>query len=144
MKRLIYLLFLITLIAAHSSYATRAQAQSETKGDDKSEIGKVVVTHSKLTGIGDEKDVMRRDPSDVIKVGDLYYVWYSKGTISPGYDATVFYATSTDGKDWTEKGESVVRGPEGEWDGASVFTPNILVAEGKYYLFFTGTSRPFH
>jgi len=36
---------------------------------------------------------MRRDPSDVIKVGDLFYVWYSKGKIAPGYDATVWYAT---------------------------------------------------
>ena len=45
---------------------------------------------------------MRRDPSDVIKVGDLFYVWYSKGKISPGYDATLWYATSPDGK--TKKG----------------------------------------
>ena len=34
----------------------------------------VVVSHSQLEGIGEEPGVMRRDPSDVIKVGDLYYV----------------------------------------------------------------------
>ena len=39
----------------------------------------VTVTHSKIEGIGAEAGVMRRDPSDVIKVGDLFYVWYSKG-----------------------------------------------------------------
>ncbi len=61
------------------------------------ETATVKVTHSALQGIGAEKGVMRRDPSDIIKVGDLYYVWYSKGKISPGYDATVWYATSTDG-----------------------------------------------
>ncbi|WP_372845710.1 family 43 glycosylhydrolase [Pontiella sp.] len=107
------------------------------------EFKTVNVTHSELTGIGAEKGVMRRDPSDVIKVGDLYYVWYSKGTISPGYDATVWYATSADGVSWTEKGMALAKGEPGSWEGASVFTPNILVAEGKYWLFYTGTSRPF-
>lgn len=86
---------------------------------------------------------MRRDPSDVIKVDELYYVWYSKGTISPGYDATIWYATSTDGRDWTEKGMALSKGEVGSWEGASVFTPNILVAEGRYWLFYTGTSRPY-
>ena len=103
----------------------------------------VKVTHSELQGIGAETGVMRRDPSDVIKVGDSYYVWYSKGTISPGYDATVWYATSTDGQQWTEKGMALAKGEAGTWEGASVFTPNILVAEGRYWLFYTGTSRKF-
>lgn len=85
---------------------------------------------------------MRRDPSDIIKVGDLYYVWYSKGSQTSGYDATVWYATSPDGQQWTEKGVAIEKGApgSGSWDEASVFTPNILVAEGKYWLFFTGIS----
>ena len=106
-------------------------------------LKKVEVAHSKLQGIGQEKGVMRRDPSDVVKVGDLYYVWYSKGKISPGYDATVWYATSPDGVNWTEKGMALAKGEPGTWEGASVFTPNILVAEGKYWLFYTGVSRKF-
>jgi len=84
---------------------------------------------------------MRRDPSDIIQVDGLYYVWYSKGKIAPGYDATVWYATSSDGSNWTEKGEAVARGGKGAWDEASVFTPNILVAEDKYWLFFTAISK---
>jgi beta-xylosidase len=103
----------------------------------------VIVTDFNLKGIGLEKDVMRRDPSDIIKVGDLYYVWYSKGKISPGYDATVWYATSTDGKKWTEQGMALAKGKPGSWEGASVFTPNILVAEGKYWLFYTGVSQEY-
>ena len=122
------------------SLATPAIAD-ETPTQTESKM--VTVVHSELQGIGVEKDVMRRDPSDVIKVGDLYYVWYSKGKISPGYDATVWYATSTDGHNWNEKGESLAKGSEGSWDAGSVFTPNILVAEGRYWLFFTGTSKPY-
>ena len=112
-------------------------AQEPTKGVWKAE-------YSDVEGIGKEKGVMRRDPSDIIKVGDLYYVWYSKGTISPGYDATVWYATSKDGHKWTEKGMALDKGKKGTWEGASVFTPNILVAKDKYWLFYTGTSRDFH
>lgn len=106
-------------------------------------IGFVDVEYSDATGIGAEKGVMRRDPSDVIKIDDLYYVWYSKGKISPGYDATVWYATSPDGHQWTEKGMALDKGEPGTWEGASVFTPNIMIAEGRYWLFYTGTSKEF-
>jgi len=110
-----------------------------TYGQDK----KASFKYTHLSGIGAEKGVMRRDPSDVIKVGSLYYVWYTKGTISPGYDGTVWYATSKDGYSWEEKGMALAKGKQGTWEGASVFTPNILVANNKYYLFYTGTSKPY-
>lgn len=87
--------------------------------------------------------VMRRDPSDIIKVDDLYYVWYTKGNFYHEYDATIWYATSPDGHTWTEKGEVLERGSKNSWDEQSVFTPNILVAEGKYWLFYTGVAKPF-
>jgi predicted GH43/DUF377 family glycosyl hydrolase len=103
----------------------------------------VSISHSALTGIGIEQGVMRRDPSDIIKVDDLYYVWYSKGKISTGYDATIWYATSSDGHHWTEKGQALAKGKIGSWEAESVFTPNILVAEGRYWLFYTGTSKPY-
>lgn len=114
-------------------------------GSQRADEGNSVITfkYTPLSGIGQEDGVMRRDPSDVIKVGDLYYVWYSKGKISPGYDATVWYATSQDGLDWTEQGMALAKGKHGTWEGASVFTPNILVAEGKYWLFYTGVSREY-
>ena len=89
------------------------------------------------------KDPGRRDPSDIIKVGDVYYIWYTKGKLRHGYDATIWYATSPDGHTWTEKGEALVRGSVGRWDEQSVFTPSILVAEGKYWLYFTAVPKPF-
>ncbi|GAA3651367.1 family 43 glycosylhydrolase [Flavivirga jejuensis] len=96
-----------------------------------------------ISGIGKEEGVMRRDPSDVIKIDNLYYVWYSKGKIATGYDATIWYATSKDGYDWEEQGIALDKGKEGTWEGASVFTPNILIAKKKYYLFYTGVSKPY-
>ena len=101
------------------------------------------IRFSTAAGIGPEEGIMRRDPSDIIKVDDLYYLWYTKGRVAHGYDATVWYATSANGHKWTEKGESLARGPKGSWDEQSVFTPNILVAESKYWLFYTAVPKPF-
>ena len=103
----------------------------------------MAIALSPAEGIGPEKGVMRRDPSDIIRVGGLYYVWYSKGHQDHGYNATVSYATSEDGNRWTERGEVLARGPKGSWDEQSVFTPNILVAGGRYWLFYTAVPKPF-
>ena len=108
--------------------------------------GQVVEVEYKTSAaerLGPEEGVMRRDPSDIIKVGDLYHVWYTKGAQNSGYDATIWYATSADGHTWTEQGEALARGPQGSWSEQSVFTPNILVARGRYWLFYTGVPKPF-
>lgn len=106
----------------------------------------LTVSFSPADGLGPQKGVMRRDPSDIIKADGRYYVWYTKalGNVQSGYDATVWYATSPDGHTWTEQGEALARGPVGSWDEQSVFTPNILVAKGKYWLFYTAAPKPFH
>ncbi|NQU21220.1 MAG: hypothetical protein HQ567_08055 [Candidatus Nealsonbacteria bacterium] len=83
-------------------------------------------------GIGRERDVTRRDVSDVIQVGDVYYIWYSKvdhGKLGPelrrlkhtGYVATIWYAVSNDeGHSWEEKGQGIrwgicMKDPGGPW-----------------------------
>lgn len=106
----------------------------------------------KITGIGFQEGVARRDPSSIIKVDGLYYVWYTRtpeGIPVVGFSeandtlraypwdlADIYYATSPDGYDWTEQGKAVSRGEKGAYDGRTVFTPDILVANGKYYLYY--------
>jgi len=104
-----------------------------------------------------EKGVIRRDPTMVIQVEGLYYVWYTKST-GPGLgfdtgnpeDKTfpwdkseVWYATSKDGWDWKEQGVAITFGPKGEYDDRSVFTPEILAHEGKYYLVYQCVKAPY-
>ena len=60
-----------------------------------------------VTGIGYVKDVSRRDPSDIIREGSQYYIWYTKipantggkrtALYNSGYYGTIWYATSSDG-----------------------------------------------
>lgn len=91
-----------------------------------------------VAGLGYEEGVNRRDASSIIKVDTKYYVWYTRNTDtqSSWLNADLWYATSVDGLTWTEQGPAVERGGEGAWDAYSVFTCNILVAEGKYYLVY--------
>lgn len=115
--------------------------------------------YSDAVGLGHEEGVTRRDPSGVIKVGSLYYVWYTrtpKGPAPVGFArstdklraftwdlATIWYATSPDGKTWTERGQAVGRGPKGSFDERSVFTTDILVANGRFYLFYQAVPEPY-
>lgn len=55
----------------------------------------------------------------------------------------MWYATSADGKTWKEKKEALTKGPKGSFDEHAVFTPTILVASEKYYLFYTAVPEPF-
>lgn len=103
------------------------------------DIKGVSFTFSTLKGLPPEQGVCRRDPSDIIEVKGVYYLYYTRTTTQySGYNATVWYATSRDGDTWKEQGEALPRGERGTWDAYSVFTPNILATKGKYYLFYTG------
>ncbi|MEX0882335.1 MAG: family 43 glycosylhydrolase, partial [Cyclobacteriaceae bacterium] len=99
-----------------------------------------------VSGIGYESGVTRRDPSDVMKVDQTYYVYYTKiPDAQPEYwgagywGASVWCAKSEDeGFTWTEVGQMLDVGKNGKWDSQAVFTPNIFFADDKYYLYFTG------
>ena len=106
----------------------------------KEKYSNIEFEYVKIKGIGHEKGCTRRDPSDVIKVGDTYFVYYTKiyGR-APGYWGTLWYAVSTDdGFTWEEKGEVLGAGQEGKFDSQATFTPNIIYGKGKYYLYYTG------
>jgi len=107
-------------------------------------VSEPAFVYTEALGLGPQPGITRRDPSDVIRVDDTYYVWYTRTDRGPsGYDATVWYATSLDGHTWSEQGEAVARGAPGEWDEQSAFTPGILLADEVYYLFYTSVDRPF-
>jgi len=97
------------------------------------------LTH--LQGIGYDPAIDRQDPSNVIKVDDLFHVWFTQrpADVHP-YASTVYHATSRDGVRWDVQGEAVGKGAAGEWDSFGAITPYVAVWSGKYYLYYTGTS----
>jgi hypothetical protein len=125
----------IRLLCLFFLFTNLANAQ-----DVKEYFSRIEFKFTDIKGIGHEKGCTRRDPSDVIKVGDTYYVYYTKiyGR-APGYWGTVWYATSKDeGFTWTEQGEALGVGKTGTFDSQATFTPNILFTNGNYYLYYTG------
>ncbi|MFI3206156.1 MAG: glycosyl hydrolase [Clostridia bacterium] len=105
---------------------------------------------TELTGdLAYEEGIVRRDPSRIVLFEGKYYVYYTRsagkakeyidpktGRVkdTPWDLAELWYATSEDGYDWKEIGIAVERGGVGAYDERSVFTPEVLDHDGKYYL----------
>lgn len=109
-------------------------------------VSEVTFSLTSVSGVGPETGVYRRDPSDIIKVGDTWHVWYSMPEGAANGPATIGHATSTNaGVDWVEQATAIPRGSEVDnvWDSGSAFTPNILLHEGTYYLYYTGVSHSY-
>lgn len=136
----------VTIAIVGLAFLYSFSSQSQEINSIKEKFSNVEFKFNDVTGIGFEEGVTRRDPSDVIKVGQTYYVYYTKiPDADPKYwgagywGASVWCAKSEDeGFTWTEIGEMLDVGEKGKWDSQAVFTPNILYANGKYYLFYTG------
>jgi len=108
--------------------------------------------YTPITGLKYKKGISRRDPSKILKINGIYYVWYTLRKTKvppvghqnatdekPGRDwdlADIGYATSKDGFHWEEQGIAVKRLPKGEYGWRSICTPDILVWKGKYYLYY--------
>lgn len=130
------LMVLVSLIT--SCHSTKNTTTANTKS---AATPTVQFTYQDITGIGPDRTFNRRDNSDIIKVGKKYYVWYTRmdSPQTSGYWGTIWYATSEDeGFTWKEQGMALGLGATGEFDNHSVFTPNILVHNGKYYMYYTG------
>lgn len=106
---------------------------------------------------GGDGTVSRRDPSKILYENGKYYVWYTKRhtKVPPigmrnAKDATdtipsadwdlseIWYARSEDGFTWEEQGVAITRPDKPTVGWRSVTTTDILVWEGKYYLYYQG------
>ena len=140
-----------------SAASRRVQAVYGAAKDQGSEFFSAF-KYAPVTGIGKQAGVSRRDPSKVIRVGERYYVWYTRrqsappagfagaGEAVPVWDwdlGEVWYATSRDGFNWQERGRAVARGPRGAFDDRSVLTPDVLAFGGRYYLYYQVLQAPY-
>ena len=67
----------VTALADEPTLPTVTVTHAAVEGSGRRQRSKAAVE-----GSGAETGVMRRDPSDMIRVSDLYDVWYSKGKIN--------------------------------------------------------------
>jgi len=115
---------------------------AEANGTTPPELATPNYRTSEIAGIGYDTQSERCDPSNVIKVGDTFHVWYTRVKARTNlYTGTVYHASSTDGHDWTERGQAIGPGPAGTWDNFGVITPYLMVSRGQYYLYYTGSRQ---
>lgn len=110
--------------------------------------------YTPLQGFELKPEISRRDPSKILKIDGVYHVWYTyrnseavpagpkaaTDTI-PSFDwdlSEIWHATSKDGILWEEQGPAVKRLPKPEYGWRSVTTTDILIWEGKFYLYYQG------
>jgi hypothetical protein len=140
--------FLLVFIVGCLLAGTRSDTVSQAPAS--SEWQKYTFTTQLAKGLGSTEGVNRRDPSDIIKIGQRYYLFYTMlqrgDPVYPeGYFGTIWYATSKDeGHTWTEQGCAIPKGAKGKFDSFGAFTPNVVKGiDGEYYLYYTGVGDEF-
>jgi hypothetical protein len=77
------------------------------------------------------------DPS-VVKVSDLYYMFYTDNNIDQmaNYGDTIHLATSNNGIDWTKRGLVLDKGAPGEWDASFASRPSVIYEDGIFKMWY--------
>ena len=77
---------------------------------------------------------------NVTTENDVYNMWYSAGLLGEAHK--IGHATSPDGSTWTKDDSNPVLQPyPGQWDGANVNAPSVLVLPGKLRMWYDGTGE---
>lgn len=139
-----------SLSSAHTSADSDEIAAVKHDFANKGFTFREVNSVEKQQGVGKQPGITRRDPSDIIKVGHTYFVYYThvdqnklppnlKRLGASGYVGTIWYATSrNEGLHWIEHGPALGTGAPGSFDSFAVFTPNIVMFDKRYWLYYTG------
>jgi len=83
----------------------------------------------------------------IAKDGPTYHIFFLQAPRSLGdpdlrhHNASVGHATSADLVNWTEVGTAIKAGYPGEWDDVATWTGSIIKREGRWWMFYTGTTH---
>lgn len=112
----------------HTALATSADGRAWTKQ------GKVM---SPQAGTWEDRYIAAN--GSVRRVGEEFFHWYQAG---PMGRTRIGLARSRDGKTWRRETAPVLDyGPRGAWDEISLGDPDVVVADGQFYLFYLGEDR---
>ena len=109
--------------------------------------------YSAIKGLECKPNISRRDPTKVLLIDGVYHVWYTcrkedsvpvggklADDVTPSFDwdlCDIWHATSRDGWTWVEdKVPAVERLPKPQNGWRSISTPDILIWNKKYYLYY--------
>ena len=112
------------------------------------ELRSVTKTVLPITGIDKAPEMEHHDPSNVIRHGDRYYLWFTEHLSvklgNDGFrDTYLKLATSTNGLHWQVQGIALDKGAPGASDEKGVLTSYVVPADGKWFLFHLAVGPEF-
>ena len=115
------------------------------------ELSEARFTVRDVSGIGRDPVTVYQDPSNIMQIGDRYYVWYTRYPHDESWMTTwrtsnctkIWLATSADGVSWLEHGQVLEDSDQAAWHGEGKHAPAVVYHDGKYYLYFCAhTGKP--
>ena len=111
---------------------------------DPAELSEARFTVRDVSGIGRDPVNVYQDPSNIMQIGDRYYVWYTRYPHDESWMTTwrtsnctkIWLATSADGVSWLEHGQVLEDSDQAAWHGEGKHAPSVAYHDGKYYLYF--------
>jgi predicted GH43/DUF377 family glycosyl hydrolase len=82
---------------------------------------------------------------DVVKVGDVFYLYYSATSLTPEFTRRIGCATSRDGETWRQCEANPLLEPQPEaapFEGNEVESPNVISLYGSWLMAYTGYGGP--
>jgi len=143
------IVFLLIPSIALAGCALVAQA-ADPKPAVPNELKAVTLKTSPAHGLKD-RQWNRQDPSNILKIGDKYHVWYARHSTSKKWNETrlqpngmqIWMATSENGRHWKEHGRVLPPSKPGQWHERATHAPCVVPWNGKYYLFFSAFDGPY-
>lgn len=128
----------VSLASSETDYLNLTTEQRTYMIPNRTSVGVIAQTNSAL-----------RDPSNIIKVGNTYYVYFTRvpntsPTYPNGYEGTIYVASSTDKATWTIVGEVIAKGGSGTFDEKGCFTPAVYYDGTTIWLVYTGVDGTFN
>lgn len=77
----------------------------------------------------------------------LFHIFYLQAPKSLGdpdlrhWNVSIGHAVSSDLTNWTPRADALAPSPQPAWDDASTWTGSIVEHDGRWYMFYTGTSK---
>jgi len=84
------------------------------------------------------------DDPVVLKINNVYHMWYSSATNDRTSDEESFwiaYATSPDGINWAKHGAVISPGPQGSWMDMGALSPSVIYEDGVFRMWFVGAQH---
>ncbi|MFM7207249.1 MAG: family 43 glycosylhydrolase [Planctomycetaceae bacterium] len=101
------------------------------------DLAHVDVATTPITAFAPRAGCDRHDPSNVVRWGDRFWVWYTHN-VDDHRQVAIHVGSSVDGVRWEDHGLALGGGVPGAWDESGVLAPYVVLHDDAWHLWYTG------